>query len=126
MSKITFKLFYLIIMGMVLAVAVVVSAGAPDDEKVNDKVELKNGDEIIGTVLTDTFTITTPYTAITLERDKIAEISINSEREDHDVVELKEGGLLEGTIEEQNFSFKTDSGKIISIEKEECKKIVLK
>ena len=126
MSKIAYKSFYPVIIGLILTVSKTVSTCIANDEDTRDTVELKNGDSLTGTLLNDTLTVTTPYTAITLEKDKISEIRINSESEDHDVIALKEGGLLEGTIEEQSYSFQPVSGKIISIKKEDCKKIVLK
>ena len=123
MSKTAFKSIP-VIMCLLLTVCTVFSAGAADNAEAYDTVELKNGDKITGTLLTDTFTITTPYSAVPLEKNKISEIKINPENKGHDVIVLKAGGLVEGTIEELIFSFKTVSGENISLEKEQCKIII--
>ena len=126
MSRIAFKSIYLIILNLALAVSITVSAGAVEDTGVSDTVELKNGDKVTGTVLNNTFTITTPYTLVTLKKDQISEIKITPDSENHDVIELTVGGTLAGTIEEPSLSFKLISGKIITLEKEQCKKIILR
>lgn len=126
MLKIAFKSVYPLIMSLALAVSVAAPAGAADDADIFDTVELKSGDKLTGTFLNDTITVTTPYMAVTLEKDKISEIRINSESVNHDIIVLNTGGLLEGTIEETGFSFKPVSGEIITVEKEQCKKIILK
>jgi len=126
MAKMAFRSIYRIIMGLTLAASIAVSAGAVDDADVNDTVELKNGDKVTGTVLNNTFTVRTPYTHTILKKDQIAEIKLHSESENGDVIELNVGGTLTGTIEEPGLSFKLISGKIITLEKEQCKKIILK
>ena len=124
MRKIILKTFCPAIMCLLLAVSI--SAGAAEDGNLNDTVELKNGDRITGTLLNDTVTISTPYSVATLERDKISEIRITPEGKAHDVIVLKAGGLLEGTIDETAFSFKSVSGEDVSLDKKECIKITLK
>lgn len=126
MSKTAFKSIYLIIMSLSLVVSIAVPAGAVDKANVNDTVELKNGNKVTGTVLTDTFTITTPYSLVPVKKEQISEIEIASESRNHDVIMLNEGGSLEGMIEEPDISFKLDSGKIITLKKDQCKKIILK
>ena len=126
MSKNALKFFYFFVLSIAMIIAITVSAGAADNADVYDTIELKNGEQVSGTVLDDKFTVTTPYTNVTCDKDKISEVIIRGESEKHDVVVLKTGGLLEGTIEEPAISFKLVSGKIISLEKEQCKKIVLK
>lgn len=91
-----------------------------------DTVELKNGDKITGHVLTDSFTVTSPYSIVTLERDKISEIAIMPEGYNHDIVTLNEAGILEGTIDEASITIKNEKGEKITLKKEECKKIVFK
>jgi hypothetical protein len=126
MSKSALKTIYLILTGLVMVLSIAVSSGAAAEANANDTIDLKNGDKLTGTVLNDTFTLTTPYTAITLERNKISEIRIASGNGDNDVILLNAGGSLEGKIEELEFSFKPATGEMISIEKEKCKKIILK
>jgi hypothetical protein len=126
MLKTASKTIYPIIMTLLMLVSITVSTGAADDADVFDTVELKNGDKITGTLLTDTLTITTPYSVVPLEKNKISEINITPENKDHDVIVLNEGGLVEGTIEELNFSFKTVSGETVSLEKDKCTKIIIK
>lgn len=127
MSKTAFKSVCLIIVGlMALAVSIAHPAGAAGGTDANDTVELKNGDKVTGTLLTDTFTISSPYTLITVKKEKISVIRFDDEYQNQDVIELNNGGLVEGTIEETEFSFKPGSGKIITLEKNQCKKIVLK
>ena len=126
MSKIVFRSIYRIIMGLALAISIAVSAGAVDDADVYDTVELKNGDKLTGTVLNNTIMVTTSYTLITVKKNQISEIKFNPESENDDVIELNVGGTLAGRIEEPSLSFKIISGKIISLEKEQCKKIILR
>ncbi len=125
MYKNVVKSLYFLVVSMAMIVFISVFAEATDHEDIYDTVELKNGDIVTGTVLNDTFTVTTPYTNATCEKDKISEITIGSEYGNHDVIALKTGGLLEGTIEELSLSFKLVSGEIISLEKRKCKKIIL-
>ena len=126
MLKTSFKTIYPIFMSVLLVLSIAAPAGAKDDADLYDTAELKNGEKVTGTLLTDTFTVTTPYMVVTLEKNKISEIRIIPEGKDHDVILLNTGGLVEGTIEELSFSFKIDSGEEITIEKEKCKKIILK
>ncbi|MFC1838748.1 hypothetical protein ACFL1N_04145 [Thermodesulfobacteriota bacterium] len=123
MSKTAFKSICLIIVSLTLAVSVAALAGAVEN---SDTIELKNGDKIAGTLLTETYTVTSPYSVVTVEKNQISEIRINDEYRNHDVIELKAGGSVEGTIEETGFSFKPASGKIITLEKNQCKRIILK
>ena len=126
MLKTALKTIYPLILCLALILSINVLAGASDKTDVKDTVELKNGDKITGTVLNDTFTVTTPYSNVTVEKDKISEIRINHEREDHDVIVLIEGGLMEGTLDEPVFSIKLPSGETTSFEKEKCNKLILK
>ena len=126
MLKTASKTIYSVILTLLMLISITVSAGAADDADVSDTVELKNGDKITGSLLTDTFTVTTPYSVVPLGKEKISEIRITPENKDHDVIVLNAGGLVEGTIEELNFSFKTVSGETISLEKDQIIKIIIK
>ena len=126
MLKPASKTIYPIIMTLLVLISITVSAGTADDADVFDTVKLKNGDKITGKLLTDTFTITTPYSVVPLEKNKISEIKIKPENKDHDVIVLNEGGLVEGTIEELDFLFKTVSGETITLEMDQCTKITIK
>ena len=123
MSQTVFKVFYVIIAGLTLAVSSTAFAAEAEDIYT---VKLENGDELTGHLLTETFSITTPYTFVAVEKHKILEVRINDAYQHHDVIILKEGGSLEGTLEEPEFSLKTASGEIITLEKNQCKKIILK
>jgi hypothetical protein len=116
----------LLIAGLAFTMFTATAASASGDVDNNDTVELKNGDKISGHVLTDAFTVTSPYSIVTLERDKISEIAIMPEGYNHDIVTLNEGGIMEGTIDETSISIQTEKGENITIKKEECKKIILK
>ena len=126
MPKIIFKSMCPVVVSLVLAVSIALSAAASEKERAYDSVELKDGKKLTGTFLSDTLTVTTAYTVIPLEKDKISEIMINPENKNHDVIVLIEGGLLEGTIEEPAFAFKLESGETVSVEKVQCQKIILK
>ena len=126
MPKIIFKSMCPVVVSLVLAVSIALSAAASEKERAYDSVELKDGKKLTGTFLNDTLTVTTAYTVIPLEKDKISEIMINPENKNDDVIVLIAGGLLEGTIEEPAFSFKLESGETVSVEKVHCKKIILK
>ena len=121
MLNTAFKRIYPVILCLLLTISI--SSGAAENY---DTAELNNGDNITGTLLNETLTLSTPYSLVTLEKDKILEIRINPEKNGHDVIELKAGGLLEGTLDDTEFSFKSASGEDISIKKEQCKKIILK
>lgn len=126
MSKITGGSIYRMMMCLALIVFIAISAGAVDDPDVYDTIELKDGDKLTGTVLDNTFTLTTPYSLVTLKKDQISAIKPHSENQHEDVIELNVGGTLSGKIEEPSFSFKLTSGEIISLDKEQCKKIILR
>jgi hypothetical protein len=126
MSKIASGSIYRMMMGLALAVSMALFAGAVDDADVYDTVELKNGDKLTGTVLDHTFTLTTPYTLVTLKKEQISAIKPHSEGQNEDVVELNVGGTITGTIEERTLSFKLISGETVSLDKEKCRKIILK
>jgi hypothetical protein len=112
MSKIAIGSIYRIIMGLALAVSIAVSAGAADDADVYDTVELRNGDKLTGTVLDNSLTLTTPYTFVNLKKDQISEITPHPESQNEDVIVLSVGGTL--------------TGETISLDKEQCKKIILR
>ena len=126
MSKIGIGSIFRIMVGFVLAVSIAVSAGTAEDPDVYDTIELNNGDKLIGTVLDNSFTLTTPYTLVTLKKDQISEIRPHAESQNEDVIELNAGGTLTGTIEKPSFSFKLISGEIISLDKEQFRKIILR
>jgi hypothetical protein len=126
MSKIVSGSIYRIMMGLALVVSIALSAGAADDPDVYDTVELQNGDKLTGTVLDNTFTLTTPYTLVTLKKDQISEINPHAGSQNEDVIELTVGGTLTGTIEEPSLSFKLISGETTSLDKAQCKKIILR
>ena len=126
MSKIGIGSIFRIMVGFVLTVSIAVSAGTAEDPDVYDTIELNNGDKLIGTVLDNSFTLTTPYTLVTLKKDQISEIRPHAESQNEDVIELNAGGTLTGTIEKPSFSFKLISGEIISLDKEQFRKIILR
>ena len=72
MTKIVFKSVCLILSILSLAIFITVSAVA---EESSDTIELKNGDKKTGTLLTQTFSVTSPYTFVTVKKDQILEIS---------------------------------------------------
>ena len=123
MSKTALKSICIIIANLVLILFISAFVVAAED---CDMVELKNGDKLTGTVLTDIYTITTPYSFVTVEKNQISEIRVDDEYQQNDIIELKSGGLVEGTIEEAELSLKLSSGKIIALEKKKCKKIIMR
>ena len=125
MSKKAIRSIYRMIMGLALVGSIAVSAGSIDDADVYDTVELENGDKLSGAVLDNTFTLTTPYTLVTLKKDQISEIRPHAESPNEDIIELNVGGSLTGTIEEPSFSFRLVSGETISLDKEQCRKIII-
>ncbi len=126
MSNISIGSIFRIVLGVALAISIAVSAGAVEDPNVYDTVELNNGDKLIGTVLDNTFTLSTPYTLVTLKKDQISEIMPHPERQNEDVILLKVGGTLTGTIDEPSLSFELISGETIVLDKRQCKRIILK
>lgn len=126
MSNIPSGSIYRMMLGLAVTLSIAISAGAADDANVYDTVELNNGDQLTGTVLDDTFTLTTPYSFVTLKKDQISTIRPHSESQNEDVIELNVGGTLTGTIEEPSLSFRLVSGETISLDKEQYKKIILR
>lgn len=126
MSNISIGSIFRIVLGVALAISIAVSAGAVEDPNVYDTVELNNGDKLIRTVLDNTFTLSTPYTLVTLKKDQISEIMPHPERQNEDVILLKVGGTLTGTIDEPSLSFELISGETIVLDKRQCKRIILK
>ncbi len=124
MSKFYFKPICNSLMIIAILMSLVFSAGAAEKNAGSDTIELKNGTKVTGTVLNDSFTVTTAYMTVTLERERISEITMS---DDHDVAVLDDGAsLVEGTIDEYDIFFKSASGEKITYKKEECKKIVFK
>ncbi len=126
MSKKAIGSIYRMILGLALTISIALYAGAADETNVNDTVELKNGDILTGTLLDNTFTLSTPYSLVTLKKEQIAAIKLHSKAQNEDVVELNVGGTISGTIEERTLSFKLISGETISLDKEKCRKIILR
>ena len=126
MSKRAIVSIYRMMLILALAVSMAVPAGAADEADVYDTVVLKNGDILKGTVLDNIFTLTTPYSLVTLKKEQISVITPNSESRNEDVIELDVGGTMAGTIEEITLSFKLISGETKSLDMDQCKKIILK
>jgi hypothetical protein len=126
MSNISIGSIFRIVLGVALTISIAVSAGAVEDPNVYDTVELNNGDKLTGTVLDNTFTLSTPYTLVTLKKDQISEIMPHPESQNQDVILLKVGGTLTGTIEEPSLSFELISGETILIDKGQYKRIILR
>lgn len=126
MFKTGFRSIYPVIACFALVLSMTITGSAVYASEAKDTIELKSGDKLRGTLLTDAFTVSTPYSLVTVEKGKISEIRIIPGSANHDIIELNAGGSLEGSIEETAFSFKLDSGKVISIERGQCKKIILK
>lgn len=126
MSKKAMGSIYRMMLGLALTIFIALYAGAADETNAYDTVELKNGDKLTGTVLDNTFTLSTPYSLVTLKKEQITAIKSHSEGQNEDVVELNVGGTITGTIEERTLSFKLISGETISLDKEKCRKIILR
>jgi hypothetical protein len=126
MSKKAIGSIYRMMLGLALTISIALYAGAADETNAYDTVELKNGDKLTGTVLDNTFTLSTPYSLVTLKKEQISAIKPHSEGQNEDVVELNVGGTITGTIEERTLSFKLISGETISLDKEKCRKIILR
>jgi hypothetical protein len=126
MSKKAIGSIYRMMLGLALTISIALYAGAADETNAYDTVELKNGDKLTGTVLDNTFTLSTPYSLVTLKKEQISAIKSHSEGQNGDVVELNVGGTITGTIEERTLSFKLISGETISLDKEKCRKIILR
>ena len=126
MSKIVIGSIHRMILGLTLTIFISFSAGAADETNAYDTVELKSGDILTGTVLDNTFTLSTPYSLVTLKKEQIAAINPHSNGKKEDMVELNVGGTITGTIEERTLSFKLISGETISLDKKQCVRIILR
>jgi hypothetical protein len=126
MSKNAIGSIYRMMLGLALTISIALYAGAADETNAYDTVELKNGDKLTGTLLDNTFTLSTPYSLVTLKKEQIAAINPHSEGQEEDMVELNVGGTITGTIEERTLSFKLISGETISLDKKLCVRIILR
>jgi len=97
------------------------------DEAVKyDKVMLKNGDNISGTILNQQFTILTSYAELKFECAKIEKIVLEGDGTNRDTLFLRVGDKMSGVVKEQTVQIKLLSGQTAQIHKDKIKSIQMR
>ncbi len=92
----------------------------------SDRVILKGGDSLSGTVQTKTFSVRATYGTIQLATPKIAAIEFDAKEPSSAVVLLKNGDRLSGTVEVDSLMFVMASGQEIKFDGKTIKAIYFK
>jgi|GEM_PF-2501471 len=82
----------------------------------HDSVILKNGDALAGFILNSTFEIETPYAALKLPRQHLERVVFKGSNQPVDVVHLRSGDVVSGTVRSQQLSIELIDGETISLE----------
>lgn len=90
-----------------------------------DKLSLRNGDTVSGTLTSKTITVKASYGQVEFPLGKIARLLIEGEGKNVDAIILKNGDMISGVIEEGDFLVKLTNDKVISISKDKIQEIVL-
>lgn len=88
-----------------------------------DQVILKNGDTVSGQVLTKAFKMRTAYATLSFETRQIGFIDFGGKDPTGDVMFLRVGDRLSGTLEGQSIKLLMRSGAELSLQKDKIKKI---
>ena len=92
----------------------------------NDKIILKNGDQLSGTIHTSSYNLETSYGMLAFDRKDIAMINFEGEGSKIDVVILKNGDKMSGVIENEKISITLINGSLIQLSKDKIKTINFK
>jgi len=93
----------------------------PPPGSYNVKVTLQGGEDVTGTLITDTFQFQTPYGNFTFYKDEISFILVAPRM---DLIELKRGDRLLGTLSAQVVRMRQPSGEVRTLRIENLSKIV--
>lgn len=91
-----------------------------------DKVVLKNGDSVSGTILTATFKLKTSYGELEFKSRDIKTINLEGGGNNVDVVILRVGDKMSGVVLNTTITIKMTNGTEITVEKDKVKDVIFK
>ncbi|MFP3953874.1 MAG: hypothetical protein ACLFVS_07095 [Candidatus Acetothermia bacterium] len=93
----------------------------PEPASITEKVTLRSGEMMTGTLVTHSFQFRTPYGQFTFNDSDIALISLEQER---DLLELTRGDRLIGTLLTNRIELRLPSGKVKTLKTEDMRRLV--
>ena len=105
------------------AVAVQPSPSSTTPTNPQDRILLKNGDTISGTLLTEAFTVETSYAKLTFKLSEVASIILEGAGQNVELLVLANGDKLSGQIQPQTIKVRLAGGQDSVIQKDKIKEI---
>jgi len=102
---------------------VVLDLERPDDD---DVLVLRNGDRLTGTILNESFSLKTPYGALTFNNQIVAGIDLEGGSNHIESIVTVNNNRFSGFIEEPVFDFKLHEGPQVGIRREKVLKAVFR
>ncbi len=93
------------------------------EPRIYDLLRLRNGDNLSGTILNESFTIQTTYTTLSFPKDDIKRILFESEKAETQTMELRRGDILRGVIKDDVIDINIPSAEKITIEKDKIQEV---
>lgn len=91
--------------------------------RIYDLLRLRNGDNLNGTILNESFTIQTTYATLSFPKDDIKRILFESEKAETQTMELRRGDILRGVIKDDVININIPSAEKITIEKDKIQEV---
>ena len=88
-----------------------------------DLMILRNGDNLSGTILNESFTIQTTYTTLSFPKDEIKRMLFESAQADIQIMELLRGDILQGVIQDEIINIDIPSAGKTPIEQDKIREI---
>jgi hypothetical protein len=82
-----------------------------------DGVRLKGGDSLTGSVLNESFVVVSPYATLKLEKGAIERMSLSGDGSSPDVIHLRGGDKVSGSLGDVRLRLKLGSDEIVEIER---------
>jgi len=97
----------------------------PKEEKLKiyDLLTLRNGDNLSGTILNESFTIQTTYATLSFPKNEIKRIVFESEKAEIQIMELLRGDILRGVIKDEIIDIDIPSAGKTPIEQDKIREI---
>jgi len=102
-----------------------ISPAVPETEqlKIYDLLTLRNGDNLSGTILNESFTVQTTYATLSFPKDAIKRIVFESEKTEIQIMELRRGDILRGVIKDVVINIDIPSAGKTPIESDKIREI---
>ena len=92
----------------------------------NDKIILKNGDQLSGSITTSSYILKTSYGTLTFEKKDISVINFEGNGSNTDNIILKNGDKISGVIDNQKISLTLMTGSLIQLSRDKINAIDFK